>query len=110
MITQTEMMWHDDGHSLFLEINRSELVVVTVMCPGNQDSPCRVNKRAGCLVQHFVGRFGLELNVGVCAPAEQVPIAWSVVGDSSDTDLCQVWIVPTSDDVFSAWAATMREE
>ena len=103
-----EMTWHDDGHSLFLEINKSELVVLTVMCPGSHDAACRVNKRVGCLVQHFVGRFGLEVNVGVCPPTEQLPVAWSLVGDPSDVDLCQVWIVPTSDEVFSAWAATVR--
>lgn len=105
---QQEMMWRDDGHSMFLELNRSEVVITTVMCTGGTDSPCRENKRIGCLVQHFLGRFGLESNVGVCPAAEQIPIAWAVVGDPSDVDLCQVWVVPTADDVFAAWAATMR--
>jgi hypothetical protein len=105
---QQEMMWYDDGHSMFLELNRTEVLITTVMCSGAADSPCRQNKRIGCLVQHFLGRFGLEVNVGVCPAAEQIPIAWAVVGDPMDVDLCQVWVVPTGDDVFAAWAATMR--
>jgi hypothetical protein len=105
-----EMVWFDDGHSMFLEINRSEVVVTTVMCPSGNESPCRVNQRVGCLVQHFVGRFGFDVNVGVCPATEQVPIAWALVGDPSDVDLCQVWVVPTADEVFAAWASTMRQE
>lgn len=104
-----ETRWHDDGHVLWLELNKSDLVVVGVLCPHRQDgeSACR-HRTAGCLVEWFVMRYGLECNVGVCAPAGELPVAWSLAGDPYDLDACQCWIIPISDDVFSAWAAGQR--
>lgn len=104
------VLWHDDGHVLWLELNKSEVVVTTVMCPHGEGAPCR-HHRIGCVVQHFIHRYGLECNVGVCPAAEQIPVAWALIGgdiNTQDIDECQVWVVPTMDDVFSAWAETMR--
>jgi hypothetical protein len=108
MLHTAEMVWHDDGHVLYLEINQAELVVQMVSCPHGPQAPCRVNRHVGCVVEHFVFRFGLEVNVGVCPAAAELPVAWALAGDPTDVDLCQVWIVPTADEVFAAWAATMR--
>lgn len=106
--TDSQMVWYEDGHSLFLELNRSEVVVTAVICPNSEGSSCRQNRQVGCIVNHFVMRFGLECNVGVCPASDQIPIAWGIAGDIHDVDLCQVWIVPVTDDVYSAWASTMR--
>ena len=105
-----QMVWHEDGHSLFLELNKSEVVVTAVLCSHAPEDPCRANRRIGCVVEHFVMRFGLECNVGVCPASDQIPIAWGIAGDIQDIDMCQVWVVPVADDVYSAWAATMRLE
>jgi hypothetical protein len=101
------LRWHDDEHRLWLQLVRSDLVIATTLCPHNGDpeAPCR-SRQAACIVQHFIERFGLDCNVGVCAPAEYLDIAWAVVGDKDDLDLAQVWVIPTSDDVFAAWRAT----
>lgn len=107
-MSANEMMWYDDGHVMYLELHRSEVVVTTVLCPNGNDHPCRSNKKVGCIVQFFIGRFGLECNVGVCPAEPEIAIAWSAVGDMSDVDLCQVWVVPVKDDIYSAWATTMR--
>jgi hypothetical protein len=103
-------LWYDDGHVIWLELNRSEVVVTTVMCPGGEGAACR-HPRIGCVVQYFVNAYGLECNVGICPAAEQIQIAWTLIGGDpsySDLDECQIWIVPTADDIFSSWAETMR--
>ena len=96
-------VWHNDGHVLFLELNRAEVVVQMVSCPG--EGECQ-HPRHGCLVQFFVTRFGLECNVGVCPPSAEMPIAWMFTGDTYDVDAAQVWIIPTIDEAFSAWLVT----
>jgi len=108
-VTEDSVLWHDDGHSVWLELNKAELLVVGVNCPhrNEPDSPCQ-GPNYGCLVEWFVMRFGLDCNVGVCEPSGEVAIAWSVIGNTYDLDLCQCWIIPTADDVFSMWAATQR--
>ena len=112
--TGAELRWHDDGHELWLQLARDELVVATVICPhaSNRDDdpgPCRV-RQADCVVEHFVTRFGLECNVGTCAPEEYLRVAWSLVGNPDELDLAQVWIIPTSDDVFASWRATQATD
>jgi hypothetical protein len=103
------MMWHDDGHEVWLELNRSELSVLGVKCPDHStDATCR--PRGTCVVDYFVTVYGLEVNVGTCEPAGTIPVAWSLIGDAYDLDTCQVWIIPTTDDVFAAWATTQRAE
>ena len=96
------LRWHDDGHQLWLQLVRNELSIATVMCP--DEGSCRV-RQAECVVRFFLDRFGLECNVGVCAPEEYLNIAWALVGDPDELDLAQVWIIPTSDDVYASWRA-----
>lgn len=110
--TGPTLQWHDDGHELWLQLVRDELVIATVLCPHSVDDDeatpaCRV-RQAECVVQHFITRFGLECNVGTCAPEEYLTIAWALVGDPDELDLAQVWIIPTSDDVFASWRATQE--
>jgi hypothetical protein len=34
-------------------------------------------------------------------------IAWALVGDKhKDLGVCQVWVIPTQDEAFSAWIST----
>ena len=99
-----ELRWHEDGHSLWLQLVRSELVVATVICPhGSSDEGACKSRQAQCIVTHFIDRFGLECNVGVCAPTERLDVAWALTGDADDLDSAQVWIIPTSDDVYASW-------
>lgn len=104
-----EVRWHDDGHRVVLELHRSEVNVTTVMCParGDMTKDCQHSVH-GCVVEWFLHRFGLECHVGVCAPAEELEIAWTLVGDRFDLDAAQVWVISTTDEIFGAWAATMR--
>jgi hypothetical protein len=107
-VSTDTVMWHDDGHVIWLELNKAEVVVTTVICPAkDSEAPCRHHK-VGCLVQYFVNRYGLDCNVGVCPASDQLRIAWAFYGDVDDLDAAQVWIVPVDDDVFSAWASNMR--
>jgi hypothetical protein len=95
-------LWHKDGHSLYLQLNRNELSVLATMCPGTEDRKCHVGK-FDCIVEWFVMRYGLDCNVGVSEVSSEMEIAWTVQGDTDDADLCQVWIIPAQDEAFSAW-------
>lgn len=107
MQNDLELTWHDDGHSLGLRIEKTELVITEIFCPNTEDdAKCKLHSDE-CMVRLFVQRFGLECNVGICSPAPQIKIAWALAGDLElGLDSCQVWIIPTTDDFFSAWAAT----
>jgi hypothetical protein len=111
MLATDEVRWHDDGHRFTLELNRSDVVVTSVFCPHSNDpsKPCR-HRSIGCLVEWFLHRFGLECHVGVCPPAEELQVAWALIGDQYDLDAAQVWVISTTDDIFAAWATTMRSE
>lgn len=103
--------WHEDGHRLWLQLVRDELVISTVLCPnkGAEQPPC-ASRQASCVVEHFVNRFGLECNVGVCAPEEMLEVAWTLIGDRDDLDLAQVWVIPITDDVYASWRSSQVSE
>lgn len=96
-----EQFWHNDGHKLILRINKAELEVLFVECPG-EGSEC-MTEDYGCIVRWFIDRFGMECNAGSCAPEEKMGICWTLVGDKKNIDSSQVWIMPLKDDVFSEW-------
>lgn len=105
------MRWHDDGHTIFLQLNKSEVRVIAVLCPHafEQHGPCK-HPDAVCVVEWFLLRFGLECNVGVCDPAPEIKVAWSYVGDiAKSLDMGQVWVIPISDEAFAAWLITQSE-
>jgi len=95
-------VWHTDGHKIYLQLNRSELSILSIICPENEDRACHTGKFA-CIVSWFLQTYGLECNVGMSEVSSNMEIAWSVQGDPTDPDLCQVWIIPTQDEAFAAW-------
>lgn len=98
-------VWHADGHSIYLQLNKSEIEIQGIFCPHNKDGECSVGK-FDCVVEYFLSRFGLDCNVGVSEIESTMEIAWSVQGDTDDPELCQVWIIPRKDETFAAWFAT----
>lgn len=106
MQTDSELVWHNDGHAVNLRIEKSNLVVTSVDCPHEENGICNIGPE-GCVVKWFILRFGLECNVGVCEPAPAISIAWALVGDTSlGMDSCQMWFIPKEDEFFAAWATT----
>lgn len=101
-MTAPEMLWHKDGHIMHLQLNKENLLITHVTCPGKEECQHSV----GCLVEWFLKRFGFDCNVGVCAPEENMEIAWCLVGDTQNLDLCQIWVIPVSDEAFAAWLVT----
>jgi hypothetical protein len=103
-----ELMWHNDGHEITLRIIKSEISVLEVFCPhsGNPEGACQ-DQSYGCLVDWFLMRYGLECNVGSCAPEEKIKICWTLQGERRDIEACQVWFMPVTDDVFSAWLVSL---
>lgn len=104
-----ETVWNDDGHTLFMVLNQSQLEIQQVHCPNGPTGDCQ-HSEIGCIVQWFVGRFGLDCHVGVAPPEEFMRIAWSWSGSRIDPDASQVWIMSTKDEFYSAWAASQRDE
>lgn len=102
-----DLVWHDDGHSLWLELHRDSVVVLSVFCPGPAKE-CR-DRYGACVVAGHIDRYGLECHVGQCPPAEHLPIAWSLQGDIDDPDESQVWVISTTDSLFASWRATQME-
>lgn len=102
MTTKTgELVWHDDGHRLWLQLNRDTVVVMTVFCPG-PDAKCR-DRHNRCVVTEHIDRYGLECHVGQCPPEEYLVIAWTLQGDIDDPDESQVWVIGVSDSLFASW-------
>lgn len=93
-------VWHTDGHILVLRLQGAELQVLETICPETDE--CK-HRQVPCIVQHFVGRFGMECNVGAGDPTPRLPIAWTLAGDPDDIDQSQVWILPANDEAFAAW-------
>ncbi len=102
---QQESVWHNDGHSISLELNRSNLIVTEVKCPDVEE--CK-HQSHGCMVRWFIDRYGLECNVGVTPAAAEITIALMFTGDMYDLESAQVWIIPTTDDAFAAWLITQQ--
>lgn len=104
--TQTrEMVWHNDGHIMHLELHQNEVLITHVTCPGGEASSCQ-HPQVGCLVDWFLLRFGLECNTGVAPISADMTIAWTVSGDLNLIDECQVWVMPVNDEAFAAWLIT----
>lgn len=104
-VSDTEMLWHNDGHAIYLRLNRSEVEVVGVDCHAISGAPC-LNERYGCIVKHFISIYGLECNVGVAPVNEHMEICWSLVGDPFDVESSQLWFVPLNDEAFKGWLAS----
>jgi hypothetical protein len=93
-------IWHSDHHVLHLRLQNADLIVEDITCPGSGEC---VHQQTACVVKHFINRFGLECNVGSCAPVAAMEIAWTIQGDHYDLDQAQVWVIPLNDEVFASW-------
>lgn len=98
-----EQLWHCDGHSLILRINRSELEVLDIICPHEDGHEVCKNQKGDCIVISHVNRYGMDCNGGVSPAIDKLDICWTLIGDKDDLDSSQLWFMPTADDVFQAW-------
>lgn len=108
MGNSTDMVWHEDGHRISLQLNRADLTITTVVCPHpEKEGPCW-HEEYGCSVSWFLMRFGLDCHVGVVDPSSEMTIAWSWAGDRRDIEASQVWIISTDDELYAAWSVSQR--
>jgi len=112
-----EMEWHNDGHTIALSLNKSQVEIVEVICPSENGGACESDSRSnlspdglGCIVQYFIRRFGVECNIGQCPPEETMEICWTLVGNKNDPDASQLWFVPVNDEVFYAWMSSHQND
>jgi hypothetical protein len=101
------MTWHDDGHYLLLRITKSDLEIVDIHCPNEETGEC-LDPIYGCVVQYFVRRYGLDCNAGTCPAIDKMDICWTLIGDNRVLEECQLWFMPKTDEVFSAWLQTKK--
>lgn len=106
--TQNEMLWHKDGHVIYLQLNKSDVVISYINCPGHEGRECQVGK-FDCVVKYFLELYGLDCNVGTCDCAHELEIAWCAVGDYDEPEQTQVWIIPVDDEAFAAWLITQSD-
>ena len=106
------IQWHNDGHIIKTMLNKSLFLIDSIVCPNKEKTAeCYSEALDGCIVSWFLNRYGFECNVGIAPAAAEMEIAWTLVSESNyDLELCQVWIIPTEDSVFSAWLATQKTE
>lgn len=109
-VNTPETVWHDDGHTMHLEIRGPELVIWKVTCPHEgkgPESPCYSHRVDGhCVVNYFINVYGLDVNQGSTSAASEIQFAWTLVGDQNDLDASQIWIIPVEDPTYSAWKHT----
>ena len=97
-----EQIWHCDDHELLLRINRSDLEILSVLCPHETGGQCK-NRNSECVVSAHVLRYGMDCNSGVCLAHSNMKICWTLIGDIDDMDSSQLWFFPIEDEVFQAW-------
>lgn len=102
----TEMVWHNDGHIIHLRIDRSEVNIVQIDCPNQDNDPCRLPS-GDCAVKYFVELYGLDCNAGSCDASESIQICWTLGGNPHDLDACQLWFMPIDDNTFQAWVSSV---
>lgn len=107
-----ELVWHDDGHGIYLRIEKDKITVNPAPCPHSrsEESACYHRGVSGCMVEYFVQMYGLEVNEGICPPSEEMEVAWAFHGDLYDIDASQVWIIPKADEDFAAWLVAERQK
>lgn len=103
------MEWHNDGHSISIMLNKSIFLIDKITCPNDEFGACHSDAVGGCFVQWFLNRYGFDCNVGVVPAQPHLEIAWTRIAESPhDPEQWQVWVIPTSDEIFAAWMATQN--
>jgi hypothetical protein len=101
-----EMEWHNDGHSIELSLDGSEVKISTTHCPNK--GACK-HQDAACVVDWFLQMYGIEVNVGACEITGNIPIAWTFIPHNAGLEFSRLWIIPTDDISFAAWYGAINE-
>jgi len=99
-IIETE--WHTDNHTMSVYLDADSITVISTCPTAGKTGDCHT-EGIGCIVTYFLDIYGLDCNVGQALAHPDMKIAWSVVGDPRDMDLCQVWVIPEEDAAFQGW-------
>lgn len=105
-----ELVWHDDGHQIYMRLEKSLVRVNPMDCPfeDSEEAFCYHMGVGGCAVRFFIQMYGLDVNVGVADPMSEMPISWAMQGDKVAIDQAQVWIIPNHDPQFAAFLEAER--
>tara|TARA_B100000287_G_scaffold122653_1_gene114560 strand:- start:679 stop:1020 length:342 start_codon:yes stop_codon:yes gene_type:complete len=112
MMATKEFLWNADGHRILLTVNKAIVDVSPSICPhgATEDAPCYHEGINGCIVNHFVNVYGLEINSGVVPASASIEIAWAMSGSRWDADLADVRIIPMEDPNFQEWLDSQKAD
>lgn len=96
-----QAVWHNDGHSIQLGLDKGEVQILQTSCP--QLGDCN-HEDAPCVVEWFLDNYGLEINQGSCSIDGEIQIAWTFIEEGRDIESGQVWVIPANDPVFASWS------
>lgn len=107
-----ELVWHNDGHKIYLQLEKATVSVVPLGCPFDEDpsAPCYHKGLGGCAVRYFVQMYGLDVNVGIADPMAEMPISWTLQGDGYSVDRAQLWIIPNNDIQFMGFLESQKSK
>lgn len=91
--------WMEDGHKVSFRWLRDSVVIDSISCPHEGTNAVCNYKREGCIVQLWLGVYGVETCIGETAIDGPVEVAWtSVPGESDlDRDVSSLWVTPIYD-------------
>lgn len=107
----SEMFWYNDGHKIQLTLDKASVLISSIICPHDNEpeAACQGIVKDSCVVSYFLSRYGFDCNVGIAPVQNEMEIAWTIVGQPEyDYELCQVWVIPTSDEFFAAWIVSQQ--
>lgn len=89
----------EDGHLIRFVWERDTVLITDVHCPNSGSMSLCNRRRSYCVVDRFLGVYGLECNVGVAPIDGPIEVAWMGLPGESDIDseFEQVWVVPVTD-------------
>ena len=110
-MAEEHLIWNPDGHTLRVILNRDDLEVSLATCPNGAkpDTECWHDDVKGCVVGHFVERYGIGGNLGVGAPVSGLmEIAWAGRGNPKDVSTMDIVFLPVEDIEFASWLAEQQ--
>lgn len=100
----TEAVWHNDGHSISLTLNRAVLEVVANPCPFEPDEErdCG-HEDTRCVFEYYVNLFGEQCNYGISPARPQLDVAWAILGSGKFLDESELRFFPIEDEAFASF-------
>lgn len=104
--------WQEDGHKVLFKWQRDSILIEVVTCPHEGTNAACNYKRDFCLVQRFLGVYGVELNIGEILLDGPIEVAWTAEEGDSDLDqqYAGLWVTPVNDISYKAMKLALSDD